>query len=535
MSSAPPAAAARERTAVTDGPAPADAGIDAGHTVSDAASPRRFAVSTTTAGAGAASVDDVIALLPAPTGGVSFLTNGRGLVGWGEHACLRVTGPDAAAQIERWFTAQVAALGAGDGQGPVCVVSLGFSPQDESVAVIPSVLVRRTDDGLLMTRIAPVIDAAGDPVPEPVTAPGEVRYSDNDFSTTDFIAAVGIAVGRIRSGAAAKVVLAHGLTARTQFPVDERFLLARLAERYPSCSVYAVDGLIGASPEMLLRRHGTAVTSRVLAGTAWPEHAGSPDAGRDNSGSLLGVGNKAVPTGDAAAGASGSGPSGAGDGIRELGHDSAPTAAGRQGAGTYPTGTGSRLFDAGDAHAGSSPRVDQSVPAEMHRVAADLLTSAKDLAEHEFAVRSVIDVLTPRTQALTVPDAPSVIELANLTHLATDVVGTLADSPGAEVPSALALAAALHPTAAVGGTPTEVAQAMIAELERTPRGRYAAPVGWIDANGDGEFAIALRCAKVDGHTVTMVAGCGIVADSDPMNEAREAQIKMLPIRDALES
>lgn len=412
------------------------------------------------------SAGDLIALLPARTGSVVFVTDGLGLAGWGAHAMLRVTGPDAAARIEHWFSQQTAMLTAAGDPGPVCVVSLGFAPDDESVAVIPEVLINARADGVFLTRIgrgnaaelATEFAATGPTVePEPVTAPGEVRYSDSELSIMDFMAAVAIAVDRIRAGQAAKVVLAHGLTARTQFPVDERFVLARLAERYPSCSVYAVDGLVGASPELLMRRRGKAITSRVLAGTAWPEHSGA------KSGSAASAGD---------------------------------------------------------------------IGATMHRVAADLLTSAKDLVEHDFAVRSVVDALEPVTEALTVPDAPQALELANLTHLATDITGALADAEN--MPSALALAARLHPTAAVGGTPTDVAQSMIAELERAPRGRYAAPVGWIDARGDGEFAIALRCAQVDGHTVTMVAGCGIVAGSDPGSEAREAQIKMLPIRDALE-
>ena len=97
------------------------------------------------------------------------------------------------------------------------------------------------------------------------------------------------------------------------------------------------------------------------------------------------------------------------------------------------------------------------------------------------------------------------------------------------------MAARLHPTAAVGGSPTDVARQVIRELEPMKRGRYAAPVGWMDSRGDGEFAIALRCAQVNGRSVRLMAGCGIVADSDPEIEAREAQIKMIPIRDALES
>jgi menaquinone-specific isochorismate synthase len=441
-----------------------------GVSVSSAAEPRVAAVTVRCVSAPAESPgDDLLALLPRPVGGLSFLSGGQGawegLVGWGEHALLRVSGADAAAQIARWFQDQVASLDVADavgvaGSGPVCFVSLGFAPGDESVAIIPQVIYGRHAGRTFVTTIGAADPAM--PAPLPVTAPGQVRYSDTELSTTDFMAAVEVAVGRIRDGVAAKVVLAHGLTAITEFPVDERFLLSRLAARYPSCAIFAVDGLVGASPELLMRRRGRSVASRVLAGTAWPEHGPA--------------GGGVIPGGPKSVGA---------------------------------------VADA----------------AGMHRVAADLMASAKDMAEHRFAAESVARALTPLTSELDVPAGPSALELANLTHLATDISGELA----AEIPAtALDLAALLHPTAAVGGTPTAVATAMIAELERVSRGRYAAPVGWLDTRGDGDFAIALRCAAVAGRSVTMTAGCGIVADSDPTIEAREAQIKMLPIRDALE-
>jgi menaquinone-specific isochorismate synthase len=98
----------------------------------------------------------------------------------------------------------------------------------------------------------------------------------------------------------------------------------------------------------------------------------------------------------------------------------------------------------------------------------------------------------------------------------------------------LRLAWLAHPTAAVGGTPAPDARRLIDELEGMDRGRYAGPVGWVDANGDGELGIALRCAQLDGRVVRMFAGCGIVADSDPDTEVREAAAKLVPIRDALE-
>jgi menaquinone-specific isochorismate synthase len=132
---------------------------------------------------------------------------------------------------------------------------------------------------------------------------------------------------------------------------------------------------------------------------------------------------------------------------------------------------------------------------------------------------------------MNVPDAPYVLELPNVLHLATDVTGVA--HPGA---SALALAAALHPTAAVCGTPTDAARSAIAELEQLDRERYAGPVGWIDASGDGEWAIALRCGQIsetDPRQIRLFAGCGIVAGSDPGEELAESNAKLVPMRDAL--
>jgi menaquinone-specific isochorismate synthase len=112
--------------------------------------------------------------------------------------------------------------------------------------------------------------------------------------------------------------------------------------------------------------------------------------------------------------------------------------------------------------------------------------------------------------------------LANVTHLATALTGWLP----APAPSAIDLATRLHPTAAVGGTPREDALALIRSLEAAPRGRYAAPVGWMDARGDGEFALALRCAQLDGANARLWAGAGIVAGSEPAAETAETAAKL---------
>lgn len=163
-------------------------------------------------------------------------------------------------------------------------------------------------------------------------------------------------------------------------------------------------------------------------------------------------------------------------------------------------------------------------------LAATLARSSKDLAEHEYAVRSVADSLEPHCSSMNVPEAPFVLHLPNVMHLASDVAGVVHD---AETVSSLQLVASLHPSAAVGGTPTDAAQDLITELEGMPRGRYAGPVGWMDASGDGEWGIALRSAEVSGATVRLFAGCGIVADSDPASELAETQAKFVPVRDAL--
>lgn len=392
---------------------------------------------------------ELLTRLPRPTGSVCFVRGDRGFVGWGVHARFTTAGADAAGRIQEWFDGVRAGLTVIDpigepGTGPLAFVSLGFDDDDVAVAVVPQVVVGRTAEATFVTRVGPPdraeSGAGAEPLPLPIRRPGPVRYADAELSVAGFTSAVVAAAERIRRGELDKVVLAHDLVATAARPIDERLLLRRLAAGYPGCWTFDVEGLVGASPELLIRRRGRRIASRVLAGTAWREHAGDAVAG-------------------------------------------------------------------------------------------DLMHSPKDIAEHAYAVRSVSDVLGPACDQLDVPAHPTPLELANLTHLSTDITGRLAAFP----PTALELAARLHPTAAVGGSPTKVAREVIRELEPMSRGRYAAPVGWLDGRGDGEFAIALRCAQVNGRSVRLMAGCGIVADSDPETEAREAQIKMIPIRDALES
>ena len=186
-------------------------------------------------------------------------------------------------------------------------------------------------------------------------------------------------------------------------------------------------------------------------------------------------------------------------------------------------GTVSARVLAGSAGRGADAASDQ----DAERA---LLASAKDLDEHRYAVESVLTALEPHAAGtLTASAEPYALQLPNLWHLATNVDGTLSDGA-----SALDLAAGLHPTAAVAGTPTPAALAAIRELEPLDRGRYGGPVGWVDAHGDGVWAVSLRSAELDASgTLRAFAGAGILAESDPATELAETTLKFRPLADAL--
>ncbi|MBD8870807.1 isochorismate synthase [Nocardioides sp. MJB4] len=358
---------------------------------------------------------------------------------------IRTSGSTRFSDASKWWSELVARCEVHDtvqepGSGPVCFGSFAFAAEPgDSVLLLPRYVIGvRGDRAWLTTVSAPTPDLAPTtPPPAPL-----VSFADGALNGEEWMSAVADAVRRINDGDLEKVVLARDLIATSDVDVDVRWPLQRLVASYPMCWTFHVDGLFGATPEMLLRRERGLVTSRVLAGT-----------------------------------------------IRRTGEDERDLA-----------------------------------------LAAALARSSKDLEEHEYAVRSVAEALEPHCSGMNVPEAPFVLHLPNVMHLATDVAGVVND---ADQVSSLELAEALHPSAAVGGTPTAEAAALIAEIEGMDRGRYAGPVGWMDASGDGEWGIALRSASVDGDTVRLFAGCGIVGDSDPEAELAEAQAKFVPVRDAL--
>ena len=170
--------------------------------------------------------------------------------------------------------------------------------------------------------------------------------------------------------------------------------------------------------------------------------------------------------------------------------------------------------------AGTAPRGGD--PTADARLAAGLLASAKDRAEHQVTIDFVHQTLLPWCSFLDEEAEPSVVGVANVQHLGTMVEGQLSDP----VPSVLEMVEALHPTPAVGGDPRDAAFALIARLETGDRGRYAGPVGWVDGAGNGSWAVGIRSAELTGTTATLWAGVGIVADSDPVAELEETRAKL---------
>ncbi|WEZ26596.1 isochorismate synthase DhbC [Bacillus paralicheniformis] len=168
--------------------------------------------------------------------------------------------------------------------------------------------------------------------------------------------------------------------------------------------------------------------------------------------------------------------------------------------------------------AGSRPRSDD--PEEDRRRAAELLASPKDRHEHAVVVEAVASALKPFCRKLEVPE-PSLISTPTMWHLSTELKGELTDLSV----SSLELAAALHPTPAVCGTPTNAAKEAIKQIEPFDRGFFTGMVGWCDADGDGEWVVTIRCAEAEEHALRLYAGAGIVAGSKPEEELAETSAK----------
>ncbi|TFC45628.1 isochorismate synthase [Cryobacterium sp. TMT1-21] len=373
----------------------------------------------------------------------------QGLAGIGTALRLEFSGPTrfedaAAAWREVVAAATVTDPLARTGTGLLAFGAFAFddTSAQTSVLIVPQVIVGRENGLCWVTRVWPT-GTTRPAIPlglHPLGNEYRISLLPGALTPDGYRRAVGEAVGRIAAGDLNKVVLARDLVGRLPAESDLRRAVSELALGYPDCWSYAVDGLVGSSPETLIRADHGEVNARVLAGTV------------------------------------------------------------------------SRGADA----------------ASDLEAALQLATSTKDGDEHAFAVQSVLASLRPHTSHLTTSEIPFTVKLPNLWHLATDVEGTLSDGS-----NSLDLIAAMHPTAAVAGTPTQTALALIRELEPFDRGRYAGPVGWVGADGDGEWAIALRCAQVSPTgDVTAYAGCGIVLDSEPDRELAETRMKFRPVVEA---
>jgi isochorismate synthase len=344
--------------------------------------------------------------------GAWFETPGLRITTRGSRRTLLV--PPGADQLSRVADAARGALEAGE----LAIGAIGFTRTAQVLLTIPA-----------ETTIE------HDPAPLPAPEPRPVRpLRIEAFPSPDrYEASVADALARIDAGALDKVVLARMLIAHAAEPFDRHRLLALLAHREPDATRFAVQGFIGASPELLIAKHGNEIVSHPLAGTR-------------------------------------------------------PLARG-----------------------------------------AELLEDPKERAEHAIVADAVAGALEPFVTSLT-REGPSIVETSTLAHLGTRISGRLRDRST----SVLDLVAALHPTPAIAGMPLAGALDAIAGLEGFDRSLYAGAVGWIDADGDGRWALTLRCAEVRGRIAMLFAGAGIVAGSDPVRERIETDAKFEPMRSALE-
>lgn len=367
--------------------------------------------------------------------GYLFVRDGVGLAGRGVVARVPVDEVEAVlASIERDDSVGRA------GCGPVAIGCLPFVPDSPTDLVIPAVVVGKGADG---ERWITVIDDAPvdlEPPASPAVSAG--TFTVGPLTTVDtYLAAVTAARDAVRRGELAKAVIARDVLVQSDRPLDVHAILLRLRASFGSSYRYLVDGLVGASPELLVAREGDRIRSHPVAGTV-------------------------ARTGD---------------------------------------------------------------PSTDARLGAQLIASMKDQVEHRVVIDWIEDTLLPWCSYLDWEAEPSLVAVANVQHLGTSMEGRLSHP----APSALVLARALSPTPALGGSPRTDALELIADHEGMDRGRYGGSVGWVDADGNGTWAVAIRCAEIDGTTARLFAGGGIVADSDPAAELAETQAKFQAMLSAI--
>jgi menaquinone-specific isochorismate synthase len=376
----------------------------------------------------------------------AFLSDKQGLIGWGEALRLEAKGPNRILDLDaQWrelvSNAEVTNEVNLSGSGLICFGSIAFSDQSPStsILVIPNVIVGKQDEKLWLTTVN-IDEAKALELISFDSTFTSASFEPGQITPDQYILNVERAVEEIAAKNIEKVVLARDLKASVSESFNINPVLRKLEKKFDSCYIYSVDGLFGASPELLVKVERQQFSARVLAGTA----------GR-----------------------------------------------------------------------GTDPGVDQAIGAA-------LFDSPKNRSEHKYAIDSLVSSLEQFTDQIEVDDKPFSIALPNLWHLASDVRALLNSDA-----SSLQVVNALHPSAAVAGTPRDKALEVIEATENVDRGRYAGPVGWLGADGDGVWAIALRGAQLENNVLTAFAGCGIVAESDAQAELAEAVLKFKPIVDAL--
>jgi menaquinone-specific isochorismate synthase len=379
--------------------------------------------------------------------GVLFVRNAVGLAGRGVAArCAIDDAPGLLAAIDHECDVDTERP-----FGPVAVGMVPFLPGSPGEALVAHVTVRKHAGGSATVTVVGDTDEHFDPAlvgellterrPAPPTA--AAYHIEPGVAVEHYLTAVAAARDSVRRGELTKAVIARPVNVRASEPIDVHAVLRRLRASFGSSYRYSIDGLVGASPELLVEIDGAVVRSHPLAGTA-------------------------PRTGD----------------------------------------------------------VDNDA-----RIAAELIASTKNQVEHRVVIDVVHDTLLPWASYLDWEPEPSIVTVANVQHLGTRMEGMLSQP----APNVLELVRALLPTPALGGHPREAAIELIERVEGFERGRYGGAVGWVDAFGNGTWAVAIRCAELsdDRCSARLVAGGGIVADSDPLAELAETQAKFQAMLSAI--
>ena len=368
--------------------------------------------------------------------GFLFVRDGVGLAGRGVAA--RIEADDALAFLASIETHDHVGTA---GSGPIAIGVLPFRPGASGKLVVPAVTIGKQSNGRSWITI---IDDAPVPAASPAPLPAAAEFTVRPGVPVEvYLAAVAAARQAVEDGWIEKAVIARDLVVSSDRPIDIHAVLRRLRASFGSSYRYAVDGFVGASPELLVALDGSTVTSHPLAGT--------------------------------------------------------------------------------------TPRTGD--PATDARLAAELLASPKNQIEHRVVVNVVHDTLLPWASYLDWEPEPSIVAVANVQHLGTRMEGKLS----LPAPDVLTLARALSPTPALGGHPQGKAIELIERVEGFRRGHYGGTVGWVDASGNGTWAVAIRCAEFspDRRSARLFAGGGIVADSDPHHELAETQAKFQAMLSAI--